>query len=183
MKTIIIILSSIACIFHAGAQESITVKGKTIQGKEVQAGNWLFQDTEDTLITVNYSQYIELYKRARLAEMKAERLDSIIKAKDRLITSYDNYEAKADSHIVVQEKMIILADSLYNGYKKMYSDLKTLYDVRPFCIVAGTGFYSYDRNGLKPLFNIGVEYRKFQVNGQFGKLYRGINMQYRLPLF
>lgn len=183
MKKIIILLLSMLCITESGAQDSIYVKGKILRGKEVQPGCRLFQDDEDTLVTVNYRKYIALYKKARLAELNAERLDSIRKAQEKLIASYENYEAKADSHIVVQEKMIETADKLYNGYKKMYSDLKTLYDVRPFCIVAGTGLYSYDKNGLKPVFNIGVEYKKFQVSGLFGKLYGGINLQYRLALF
>ena len=183
MRANFIIFILIVCITEAEAQDSLYVKGNILQGSEVEDGCWLFQDAKDTLVTISFSKYKELYKRARLAEIKAARLDSIVVAQNGLLVAYDRYEAKADSHIVVQKQLISVADSLYNGYKKMYTDLKTLYDVRPFCIVAGTGLYSYDNNGLKPVFNIGMEYRKFQVSGSFGKLYRGLNMQYRIPLF
>ena len=183
MKKGSIILISLLGILHLYVQESISINNKTLSGHEAQDEFWIFSDSEDTIVAMHYSEYIALYRKARLAQLDAQRLDSILSAKEDLLEKYEEYELDADRHIAVQNEAIAIADSLYSGYKSLYSDLKTLYDVRPFCLVAGMGLYSYREKGLDPLIHIGVEYRKLQLSGQFGKSYRGVNLQYRIPIF
>lgn len=184
MKTKLFILTVVFFSIQINAQESIQIMGKTITGSEIDGKTWLFRDEEDTIVALPYSKYISLYEKAKLAQLNVERLDSIMKAKDELLTSYGNYEAAADSHIVIQKQMIHTADSLFRGYKQIYSDVKTLYDLRPFSAVIGiSGLYFQEQKGWNTIFNVGVEYRKVQVSGLFGKEYKGVSLLCRFPLF
>ena len=91
MKKGSIILISLLGILHLYAQESISINNKTLSGHEAQDEFWIFSDSEDTIVAMHYSEYIALYRKARLAQLDAQRLDSILSAKEDLLEKYEKY--------------------------------------------------------------------------------------------
>jgi len=165
------------------AQDRIMVKGKTILGRPSGSDAWVFQDSSDTLIAIKFSEYKELNKMIEELLLQEKRMEAIIKAKDELRETIENYEQKADNHIDVQTRLISTADSLYQGYKSLYTDLKKIFGVSKFSLIVGGGVGRVSGDDVRPFGNVGAEYQKFQGNLQFGSGYKGISLGYRIPIF
>ncbi len=183
MKLLLITLCCIFTISLSQAQESINVKGKVIFGKEARADYWLFSDAQDTLVAIDYAEYVQMVRKMETLRLQAAALDSVIKAKNELLSAFDNYEQKAQTHILTQDSLLMYADSLYVGYKNLYHDMKSLADSKQLGLILGTGVYKYDANNLKYLFDFGVEYNKIQLSSQFGEKFNALTVSYRLSLF
>ncbi|MCK4662354.1 MAG: hypothetical protein KAT68_05785 [Bacteroidales bacterium] len=183
MKKLLIIIIYVIGAYLLQAQESISIKGKTLQGHEAQLEYWLFKDDVDTIVAINYSEYVQMVHDLEEFQLQKARLGTIIKAKDELIAVFENYEKKADIHIVTQDSLINLADTLYLGYKGLYNDLKSIADIKTFSVLLGAGLNKYNQNNPGYIFDAGFEYNKIQLNYQFGNKYNGLTMRYRIPLF
>lgn len=185
MKKIVLLPLLTLLYATVSAQTSITIDGRTITGTEADEDIWVFEDARDTLIAMNFSEYKALNR--RIEELLAERkkLNSVIEAKDELIAAFENYEEKADAHILTQEKMIETADSLYTGYKGLYEDLKSIYGIHTFSVVGGVGAYNFDQTDWHALFSVGAEYKQYQGTVDIGldRSYIGLNLQYSIPVF
>jgi hypothetical protein len=176
----------LCCIFTIGlaqAQESIHIKGKDISGKEAQPDYWLFSDAQDTIVALHYSEYVQMVRKMEVMQLQVAAQDSILKAKNELLAVFDNYEQKAETHILTQDSLLNYADSLYRGYKDLYHDMKSLADINKFGLLLGTGVHKYDTYSLKYVFDLGVEYNKIQLSSQFGEKYKAFTVSYRIPLF
>ena len=183
MKILTTILLFFVATLLLQAQDSISIKGKTIHGNEAQAGYWVFEDTVDTIVAVNYSEYKQMIDMLSKKVLKINQLDSIVKAKTELIVAFENYEKKADKHIVMQDSLLSYADSLYSGYKELYHKLKSMMNIKKFGVIVGAGINKYDLQNPGFLLDAGIEYNKIQMSYQFGKKYKGITIRYRVPIF
>jgi len=167
------------------AQTSITIDGRTISGSEADEDIWLFQDEQDTLITLKFEEYQALNRRIEELLLTEERLEKIIEAKDELIDAFENYETRADEHIRTQSDLIETADSLYTGYKDLYEDLKSIYGIQTFSLVVGTGAYNFDQSDWHALFSVGAAYKRYEGTVDIGldRSYFGLNLRYSIPVF
>lgn len=182
MKIIIFIFWGISLLSGVTAQDQITIVGRTIGLSSTGPGYWLFQDQSDTIAALEYSDFKNLFNKIKSQELMIERLDSLNAALNRVINAYEAYELAADENIQVQQEMITISDSLYLGYKELSQKLEKLSGRKALAIVGGAGAYRLDQNGPAYLLNVGLEYRKVQVCGVFGSDYKGLNLQYRVPI-
>ncbi len=183
MKRNLIVITYCFLVSCLLGQNNITLNGVRINGEEVDNNIWVFQNNQDTIIALKFEEYKALNKKIEELLAAHEWLDSIIIAKNELIAAFEDYEEKADTHIDVQSKLINVGDSLYLGYKSLYNDLRSIYGMQTFSVILGSGAYNYDKNSWKPYLDVGVAYKNFQGNYQFGKEFKGINLQYVFPLF
>ncbi|MDX1619009.1 MAG: hypothetical protein R3224_09505 [Balneolaceae bacterium] len=167
------------------AQTRITIEGKTINGREARENIWVFEDSEDSLITIRRQMYRDLTQKIRELQLEGERLEKIIQAKDELIEAFENYEGAADAHIRTQAELIETADSLYLGYKDLYRDLKSIYGINTVSLLLGTGAFNFDRTEWNAVGSVGVAYKRYEGTVDFGltRSYFGLNLQYSIPLF
>ncbi|MDZ7740371.1 MAG: hypothetical protein U5Q03_01065 [Bacteroidota bacterium] len=161
---------------------SITIHNNTIEGRKQGVG-WIFENETDSIIALPKATYETLLKKYRLMEAELERNESIIQAKDELIAAFENYEDKADAHILVQDSLVTMADTLYKGYKDLYRDLKKIMGIRTFSLSIGGGLHRLKSQDPAFLLDAGVEYNMMQMSYQLGKDYNGVVFRYRVPLF
>ena len=163
-KYLVIIISLIYSTIYAQTT-SITISDKTIIGREHPAG-WIFEGETDSIIALEKNTYKILIKKYKQLEAEIKRHEEIIKAKDELIAAFENYENKANIHIQTQDSLINIADTLYQGYKVLYKDLKSIFDIKTYSVLLGAGINKYDQNNPGYLFDAGIEYNKIQLSYQ-----------------
>jgi len=181
MKNLIFILVSFIST-NLLAQTSITLNNQTIEGREHSTG-WIFENETDSIIALEKSTYQKLIRKLQEMEAELKHKEAVIQAQNTELEAYDNYELNAEKLIVSQDSLLLVADSLYQGYKGLYTDLKSIADMKKFGLIIGTGVQKYESENPGYLFDAGFEYNKLQLSYQFGNNYNALVFWYRIPLF
>lgn len=182
MQSIFGIVGIIGLCAVAHAQDLVVKRGnESMTAAKVDEKIWLVRlDGEDYFI-LQRSTVDTLTKRIALKDAVIERHEKVLAAKDTLLVKYAAFEQKANAHIDTQKKLITTADSLYRGYKSLYTDFKRFAGLSNYALAVGIGLADLPGNAWKPMFSLGGGYRNWQAQYQFGKDYRGIVVGYRLP--
>jgi hypothetical protein len=175
----------LACFLPVHAQQlTLTGNNMIVTGNQVDKNSWYFDMNDSVMILMNMKDFNKLIAEIEYLRADTAKTRRIIDVNNDLISKYENYEAKADSHIVVQEKLIDTADSLYKGYKDLYSDLKKIYGISTFSLIPGVGLLDLPSEDRRTFVgSIGVEYNKWQGQFQLGKNYKAIVVGLRIPVF
>ena len=121
-----------------------------------------------------------LTKTKQMLADSLERYKKVTITNESLLAKYKTFEDKADIHIQKQEKVIALGDSLFHGYKSLYTDLKNILGISNIHIVGGIGIGKWPEKGWQPTFMGGVAVRDWIAQYQFGGGYHGVAVSVRL---
>jgi hypothetical protein len=174
-----LILALIALTLNA-QDTKLTINGVEHRGTKVNDGTVDFATANAILVPTETLKKI-------IADLKYYKVlaheDSIkIAELTKIIDASEKFENSADTLINSQKAMIKTADSLYNGYKDLYHDLKRLSDINTFSITPGIGVVNIP--DISPqvslVFNLGFEYQKVNLNALVGKKYQGLTVGYRI---
>jgi hypothetical protein len=168
-------------ILQCAAQPVINLGNRTLEGRKSSSG-WIFEGPEDTILAFEKKDYAKVMKKLAVLQEEVRYLEKVVQASEDLREAYEDFECKADSHIVMQKEMIKKADRLYTGYRDLYDDLEDICVPPDFSVLVGSSIYRY-RSSWKPLLNLGVGYRRFQGVYHLGKQFNGVSIQYRLWSF
>jgi hypothetical protein len=185
MKIRYILIIYLLSFVPAGAQ-NLSLTGNHIQvtGQQVDQNSWYFDMGDSVMILMNMQDFNQLITEIRYLQADTTKSQKIIAAKNELIEKFEKYQAKADTHIVVQQELISKADSLYVGYKGLYTDLKKIYGMSKFSIIPGVGLMNPpNEENWDFIGSVGVEYEKWQGQFQFGKQYKAVVIGRRFPIF
>ncbi len=120
----------------------------------------------------------------KIAQQKAiiARNQKVLASYDSLLNTYSEFENAARHHVQVQEKLIQTSDSLYRAYQQLYQDVKKLVGMSNFSLIGGAGLNRLNSSEWGLVGSMGVEYRNWQGQFQFGKDFRGLIVGFRLPV-
>jgi hypothetical protein len=185
MKKSIVLSVLLSAVLVAGAQNLIlTGDGIRVDGTQVDRNSWYFDMGDSVMVMMNMQDLNELITEIRYLQADTLKTRKIIEAKNELIQKFEEYQAKADDHIAVQEKMISTADSLYKGYKGLYTDLKKICGTSKFSLIPAIGLVDLPAEDRRPFIgSVGVEYNKWQGHFQLGKDYKAVVIGVRFPIF
>jgi hypothetical protein len=187
MKSIylLILLVSMFLPLAALAQPTATlmIGNQQITGRQLDAETWEFIINGEPFLLLKKNVVADLAKKIELLENDKTLSEKIIAAKDTLIRNFENYQQQADRHIEIQQKLIATADSLYSGYKSLYSDLKKITGLNTFSLTAGVGLIDPPGASWRPVGSLGVGINNYLAQFQFGKEYKGLVVGVRWPVF
>jgi len=155
--------------------------GQTISGSQIDADSWSFVIGGEKFMLLKRDLVVGMSEHIEILEADSLRLEKIIAAKDHLLAGFEAYEKSADEHIEVQKELVATSDSLYAGYKNLYHDLKQIMGVSTFALNPGLGLI-YDGR-WKFTLALGVDYRSWTGQFQFGDHCGGLILGIRLPIF
>jgi len=120
----------------------------------------------------------------KIARQKAiiVRNEKVLASYDSLLNKYGKFENAARQHVQVQEKLIQTSDSLFRAYRELYLDVKKLAGMSNFAFIGGAGLNRIKSSEWKIVGSMGVEYRNWVGQFQFGKNFRGLIVGFRLPM-
>jgi hypothetical protein len=179
---------SIFCLLDllsAGAQ-NLMLTGDNLQvvGRQVDRNSWYFESGDSVMILMNMADFNQLITEIRYLQADTAMNLKIIEANNELIEKFENYQGKADSHIVIQEKLIDTVDSLYTRYRGLYTDLKKIYATQKFSLIPGIGLVDLPAEDRRAFIgSVGIEYNKWQGHFQLGKNYKAVVVGLRFPIF
>lgn len=168
-----------SCFVLSSRAQQLRVKGKVINGTEAQPNYWVFSDSKDTIVALDYKELLAITDSIKKLTFQVEFLKSEMERQNRKITAYKEANERAETHINNQKNIISHSDSLIKGYKSIYNDLKAIYNKRKFGLLIGAGTYKYSQENASYLFDAGFEYNKMQIGYQFGDNFKGLTIRYR----
>lgn len=185
MRIIILFLFVMITIsLQSQAQELVLLReNQRFEATQVDEDSWKFLIESEEFSLVKSSLIIELNKKIEILQADTTRLHKIIRAKEDLLESFENYEEKADAHIRVQEELITTADSLYTGYKDLYTDLKRITGLTTFALTGGVGLIDPPGDTWRPIGSLGARINTWSGQLQFGKEYWGVLVGVQWSLF
>lgn len=179
-------LQIMVCLAVSGvpavAQELTLVRGdKTIPGRQIDAESWEFQLDGESYLLVKRAWVQEMARMIEILQSDTARYREILAAKDTLLQKFETFQQKADEHIEVQQRIIKTADTLYTGYKDLYHDLKRLYGLSNFALMAGVGVIDPPGGSWRPVGSIGLGINNWVTQFQIGDDYKGLVVGLRWP--
>ena len=180
--------SLIAAIVLAGSAHSqdLTVVrgGEQLPAQLLDAGEqiWLVQMDGKNFFILPQATLDSLTKQIQLKDALIERHETVIAAQDSLIDKYEAYQTAADAHVDTLQQAVVLADSLFNGYKLLYNDLKSVIGLNTFSIFAGLGTADLPDSSLRLVGSAGVGYEQWWGQVQVGDGYRSLTVGLRVQL-
>ncbi len=162
---------------------TLTIANQQIAGRQLDAETWEFTINGEPFLLLKKNVVADLAKKIELLENDKTLYEKVIAAKDTLLNRFENYQQKADDNIQAQQKLIATADSLYSGYKSLYTDLKKITGLNTFSLTAGVGLIDPPGASWRPVGSLGVGINNYLAQFQFGKEYKGLVVGVRWPLF
>jgi len=180
MRKIFYALLFISISITAHAQDLVVKRGnEMLQAAKVDEKIWLLQMDDEQYYILQRSTVDTLTKRIAILKAVNTRHEKVLAANDSLLKKYTHFEQAADEHIATQSKLITTADSLYKGYKSLYSDLKRAVGLSTYSLIPGVGLVHTPENKWRPVGSIGIGYYSWLAQYQFGKDYYGFLVGFR----
>ena len=142
---------------------------------------WFFKNADETYVLMTKEDLSEMSEKNRKLEAELQLVKDSAAAAEKLLAKYEQYQTKADSHLTVQTNTLEVADSLYRGYKDLYSDLKPLITRPSFSFVPGIGVAIPDGNA-QIVGAVGFRYNRFTAQYLIGKDFSGGMVGFDIPL-
>lgn len=142
---------------------------------------WVAQVHGVTYYLMERSLVDSLTKKILVQDAIIRRHEKVLAAQDSLLRKYEQYEQAADAHIGKQKEMLAVADSLHQGYKSLYLDLKKIVGISPLAIVTGLGMLSHPDDKLV-VGSLGIQYGRGEINALIGKDAWGVALGIRWPI-
>lgn len=180
MRKVLSVFLLICIGITAHAQDLIVKRGnENLQAAKVDDKIWLLRMDGEQYFILQRSTVDSLTKKIAMQKAIITRHEKVLAVHDTLLNKYTFFEQAADKHISTQNKLITTADSLYNGYKSLYSDLKRAVGLSTYSLIPGVGLIHTPANKWRPIGAIGVGYYNWLAQYQFGKDYYGILIGFR----
>ncbi|RPH92145.1 MAG: hypothetical protein EHM72_17840 [Calditrichaeota bacterium] len=142
---------------------------------------WVAQVHGITYYLMERSIVDSLTKKIEIKEAIIRRHLKVLAAQDSLLRKYEQYELAADTHISKQKEMLAVADSLHQGYKSLYRDLKKIVGISPLSFVTGIGMLTHPDDKLL-VGSLGINYGRGEINALIGKDAWGVALGIRWPI-
>jgi|GEM_PF-1641591 len=157
--------------------------GTEVDTEPVGDNQWIVMIENEAFLLLKEEDVRTLLKRNELLRAEIEHRDSIIASRERLIDAFEEYQSRADEHIAAQEQIITTADSLFRGYRSLYTDLRQLIASPRVGLNGGFGVVYLEKDTWRPIGMVGVEYHRWMAQFQIGRRYQGLVVGFRLPLW
>lgn len=163
---------------------TLDLNGEAMSGtKDASRDMWFFKKgNETTHILMTRENVVQMTKKIDSLEAEVEFHKQTALAGEKLLAKYEQYQTKADSHVVIQANTLEVADSLYRGYKDLYTDLKSLITRPSFSFVPGIGVVIPDGNA-QIVGSVGFRYNRFSAQYLIGKDFSGGIVGFDIPLW
>ncbi len=180
-STLVLFVVLFGCSAMFGQEVTVHVDAEPILTREIEPGVWFVKLGDEDYLLLRRSAVDALTRRIDSLRAVVEHNQKIIAAQDTLLSSYRIYEERADSHIVVQQALYAVADSLYRGYRDLYADLKRFTGRSTYSLTAGAGLVYLRGNTWKPVAMVGFGFGNWVGQYQIGSGYHGVVAGFRLP--
>jgi hypothetical protein len=175
MKKLWLFFFIIGITISVFGQDLVVKRGdENLQAIKVGDKIWLLRMDGEEYFILQRSSVDSLTKKIAIQKATIERHEKVLAINDSLLNKYKNFEQAADMHISNQKKLIATADSLFKGYKSLYSDLKRAVGLSTYSLIPGVGLVHTPGNKWRPVGSIGVGYYNWLAQYQFGKDYYGV---------
>ena len=157
--------------------------GRELTGQPIQntADKWVFADTSgQTYLLIPQQHYLALTETTAKIDVELEVRQDSIKVLQKLLSKYEALDTLARINIRMQDQLLTISDSLYNGYQLLYTDLKRYVDRRKFSFVPGLGLIRVPGGKGRLVGALGIDNDKWHGQFQLGREHLGIIMGYRL---
>lgn len=180
MKKLWIGIFIISSAISAFGQDLVVKHGtENLPAIKVDDKIWLLRMDGEEYLILQRGTVDSLTKKIAVQKAIIARHEKVLAINDTLLNKYTNFEQAADTHISNQKKLIVTADSLFKGYKSLYSDLKRALGLSTYSLVPGVGLVHTPENKWRPVGSIGVGYYNWLAQYQFGKDYYGVLVGFR----
>jgi len=178
-KYYILLLLSILTYTSQAQDVKLVINGSEYRGIKIEEGKIDFPDANSILMPTD--ALVRILKDLKFLKVVAHEDSIKLAAKDRIIAAYESFEKGADTLVRNQRLMIKTADSLYTGYKSLYSDLKKLCRINSFSVTPGVGLVNIQdyTPSVNLVLNVGFEYNKINLNALAGRKFQGLSVGYR----
>jgi hypothetical protein len=182
MKRVMIMACLLGVQAASTAQDLVVQRGaNTFRAVKVDEKVWLLQLDGEEYFIIQRSTIDTLTKRIAIKDAVIARHEKVIAAQDTLLRVYAGFEQAANVHIENQKQLITVADSLYTGYKSLYSDLKDLIGLTNLALTASVGLADTPDSNWRPIGSIGLGYNRWLAQYQFGKDFKGLLVGFHWP--
>lgn len=182
-KTLFGILILVMCTSGFGQEIAITRDGEMLPATKGATKLWHVQMDGEDFFLLQRSKVDGLTRKIDSLKAVNERHEKVLAAYDSLLKKYATFEESANEHIDTQKALIQTADSLFTGYKSLYTDLKKVVGLSTFSLATGVGWVlPPGEPNSRPVGAVGLGYQNWIGMYQFGKDFHGVTVYYRLPL-
>lgn len=187
MKTLVLVVclllvGALGLVPASNAQPLEVRRGtETLPTRMVDDGLWHVQIDGQSYFLLKQSVVDTLTKKIAQKDAIIARHEAVLAAQDTLLAKYRAYERAANTHIDTLEALALVADTLYRGYKGLYTDLKKLIGFSTFALQAGLGVASLPDSNVRLVGTVGLGYRDWWAQAQLGRGYQGVTVGIRWP--
>ena len=165
----------------AGQPLEIRRSGETLPTENKGDGLWHVQIDGEDYFLLKKSMVDTLTKRIAQKDAIIARHEAVLAAQDTLLAHYATFEEAANTHIDTLEALVVVADTLYRGYKGLYTDLKKLIGFSTFALHGGVGVANLPDDDVRLVGTLGLGYREWWAQAQIGRGYQGFTVGIRWP--
>jgi hypothetical protein len=180
MRKLCIVIFIISVAISVFGQDIVVKRGdENLQAIKVDDKIWLLRMDGEEYFILQRSTVDSLTKKIQIQQATITRHEKVLAINDTLLNKFSNFEQSANTQISTQKKLVATADSLFKGYKSLYSDLKRAVGLSTYSLVPGVGLVHTPANKWRPVGSIGVGYYNWLAQYQFGKDYYGVLVGFR----
>jgi len=183
MKTITGLFCIFCCACVSNAQELILKRGvEQFSFAQKDQNIWVTRMDAKEYYLIPKGDVDKMLQIIDKNDALIHRHETVLASQDSLINDYEKYRQTADAHIEKQKEMLVVADSLQQGYKSIYHDLKQLIGLPKMYFDTGLGFLHGPQDVNRLMGSLGVGYGSVHANALVGKNVWGATIGIRWPI-
>ncbi len=179
MKTSILILLAAAAAYC----QSLTLRrgNETLPLTRYDEALWVVRIDNADFYLIARSTVDSLTRIIAEKDALIRRHEKVLAVQDSLLRRYAAYEEAADAHIAKQAELLAVADSLHQGYKSLYFDVKRLLGFAPLSFTTGVGLL-HSNDTLSPAAALGFNYGRSQLAALVARRAWGAALAVKWPI-